>query len=933
VKQKLCFLGWDRSVAKLVAQRLSQGWTEGPLDLSDLLVIVPTQRSGRRLSAHLAAKAAERGTAVLSPTIWTPDLLLSSTGKGDTVAGRFEAVAVLAKLLERGAAASHPEVFGAATADPVPHFFISAAEKLVQLREALGENGLLVRDVAEKLGGVDSGERWLALAEIEAMLLALLEQLHVEDRTLARLRAATAPEMPAGTRRVVVAAVADPAPLALCALAVLSDSVPVDVYVHAPEELRALFDEWGRPIPAEWKRRTIDVPEPIIRLVGKPSDQAREVVSLCAELGLPPRDLALGVPDPEVLPYLERIPHLNAHDPAGAPLSSHPLARVLFLFADLCVEPTFSRFALLVRQNAVLDLLALNIEGFDAAAFLAKLDEVQNEHLPEDMRRLAQCAGSGHVRQACELVGGLCEAFQEKPPAQAIPDFLERLYAGRTLDTGKRNDRDFIAAARALREVVARFDADVFRRCELQRADMLMLIRKAVSSARYYPEREAFGIEAQGWLELPWEDAPHLVITGMNDGAVPEALVSDIFLPDSARTRVGLRDNDARFGRDVYLLAAILASRKGRGSVHLVVGKTSGAGDPVRPSRLLFLCPDNELALRTRVLFGDPRSAIHPVPRTPVWKLEPPPWTLPSRLGVTALAAYLACPFRFYLSHVLGMGPADDRKTELDALDFGAACHHALEGLASEEAADVTDEARLAALLVDRVRRYFTDRFGRRLPATLLIQLDTATSRLAAAARVEAGQRMLGWRTVAVEKRIESGAGQLIVETPGGSIESPITITGRVDRIDVHRDGRVRILDYKTSDKARSPEQDHVDRCKGEAREYALITRGAKPRCFVGLQLPLYRLLLKDEWPGRVECGYFNLPKATGEADIVTWGGMDDGMVEAAKRCTEGILSDIVNGRFWPPSRSVREDDFDRLFFAPVEDSVDPKHLLTRGPA
>ncbi len=38
---------------------------------------------------------------------------------------------------------------------------------------------------------------------------------------------------------------------------------------------------------------------------------------------------------------------------------------------------------------------------------------------------------------------------------------------------------------------------------------------------------------------------------------------------------------------------------------------------------------------------------------------------------VTGLRAWLACPFRFYLTHVLKMEPIDSMKSELDARDFG----------------------------------------------------------------------------------------------------------------------------------------------------------------------------------------------------------------------------------------------------------------------
>ena len=113
-----------------------------------------------------------------------------------------------------------------------------------------------------------------------------------------------------------------------------------------------------------------------------------------------------------------------------------------------------------------------------------------------------------------------------------------------------------------------------------------------------YSERKAGAIDLQGWLELPWEDAPHLVVTGMNDGFVPEVAQGHAYLPDSARRLLGLRHNDDRHARDAYLFSSLLACRRDYGRLDLVFGRLSATEEPLRPSRLLFACPPAELAER-----------------------------------------------------------------------------------------------------------------------------------------------------------------------------------------------------------------------------------------------------------------------------------------------------------------------------------------------
>ncbi|MEJ1972991.1 MAG: hypothetical protein WDM96_11190 [Lacunisphaera sp.] len=122
----------------------------------------------------------------------------------------------------------------------------------------------------------------------------------------------------------------------------------------------------------------------------------------------------------------------------------------------------------------------------------------------------------------------------------------------------------------------------------------------ACASIRVRRERSTC---SAGW-SCCGEDAPHLVVAGLNDGRVPEAVTGDAFLPEALRVRLGLKTNEARFARDAYQLAALAASRPaGAGRLDLLVGKVSAAGDPLRPSRLLLLCADAELPKRVAALF------------------------------------------------------------------------------------------------------------------------------------------------------------------------------------------------------------------------------------------------------------------------------------------------------------------------------------------
>ena len=86
-------------------------------------------------------------------------------------------------------------------------------------------------------------------------------------------------------------------------------------------------------------------------------------------------------------------------------------------------------------------------------------------------------------------------------------------------------------------------------------------------------------------------------------------------------------------------------------------------------------------------------------------------------------------------------------------------------------------------------------------------------------------------------------------------------------------------------------------------------------RRWIDLQLPLYALLYGNS-PNLDACvrlAYFNLPKAVSETGIYVWEDFDADMMGPAMRCAEGVLNDIGDAVFWPPSERVPYDDYDRL--------------------
>ncbi len=936
------FLPWERPLLPQVVEWLAHDWTGGgPLELSRLLVIVPTRQSGRRLREALAGHAAERGQAVFPPRVILPEELAAPAEDGPPAATRLASRLAWAGVLRELALDEFRAVF---PVDPPARNFAWAArlaKQFLHLQSALAENGLRIGDVVARAGAeFPEADRWKELAELEARTDAALAARGWRDGQAAKISGAENPAPPVGIEHIVVLATPDPLPMALEVLARLASTRPVDILIFGGREDSAAFDGWGRPLEEAWARRALALRdfERHVHLCADPAEQAERIVECVKRYRAPEGALAIGLADAEVAPALEhglREAGLAPFNPEGRPRRRDGFYALLAALAALAREPDFAAVATLARCPDFLIWLAARPggENFSPAGMLAELDEVHARHLPASL-----AAAQTHAQRFPGAQALLAAAADLRAtltagafPANAAAA-LGMLFGRRSL----ASESELAESAEAWMEILREAAGAVEKFPGLTTAEWWELALEVFAEDQRTDDKPAGAVELLGWLELLWEDAPHLVVAGVNDGRVPEAVVGDAFLPEALRMRLGLKSNAARFARDAYLLAALAASRGSgagvspenlrrdaaatSGRIDLLVGKVSAAGDPLRPSRLLLACADAELPRRVEFLFRETEAARASPPWQRAWQLAPRTDAKIARLSVTSFADYLECPFRFYLRHGLGMEPVDPEKTELDAMDFGTLVHAALEHAGNEPALrDCVDAAELRTGLLGAFERAARARFGAELTLPLVIQFESARQRLARAADVLAEQRAAGWVVERVEWKF-----------PEHHAIGGLALRGKIDRVERHVEtGAVRVLDFKTSDRPVRPRDAHcrrAARADERAPEFARFEIGGEAFVWIDLQLPLYLDAVAAEFGADVTCGYFNLPKAVGETAVLEWEDFSGEWRAAARRCAEGVAAAVAARIFWPPAEIDPRHEDERLaglFHHGTAESVD----------
>jgi len=475
-------------------------------------------------------------------------------------------------------------------------------------------------------------------------------------------------------------------------------------------------------------------------------------------------------------------------------------------------------------------------------------------------------------------------------------------------------------------------------------------------------KRNRNAVQVIGVRELPHLSIPYVFLAGLVEGVMPRLTTRLPFTTDLETRRLGTRSKaDVLREERYYFIAALLAARErvylsypsaDGGSpvirsgfvdaVRETISTGSWGGSDFPSSRIAAarkagallargevanpvtgLPPGQTIhdAVRRLIIENECRKGAYDSPYDGLLTREPAiTAALAERYGdtavfsPTALEMYAACPFRFYLSRVLGLEPLPAVDLDLTALERGSLLHKIAfrfyAGWRGDGKGAVTETSYPAALQqILAIGREETGRFPFDSPAWLVEKEHLAGSPHVGRGLLERflTHEMETAFSTFVPHAFELSFGLPVAagtcdpaSTPdavaiplNGTDGEVVRIRGRIDRIDRLPDGRFLIADYKTG--SSHPSLRDIE--AGKAFQLPLYLRAVETLTAMQGVAGCYYTLRRGEiwnkpvfWDASLKEQFkpFSVSSRSGVADVRA---LVDASLAHVSRCLEGIRS------------------------------------------
>lgn len=359
----------------------------------------------------------------------------------------------------------------------------------------------------------------------------------------------------------------------------------------------------------------------------------------------------------------------------------------------------------------------------------------------------------------------------------------------------------------------------------VEKSTFLRLMKKLLSATQVpFHGEPVKGLQVMGVLETRTLDFKNLIILSANEGFMPATNHDDTFIPQFLRKHFGLSTVEHQDSVYAYYFYRLLQRAE---NITLVYNTDKTQLGKAEISRfLLQLIVDGRFDIRRLSM----SSAIKPLQpeRLEVVKTESLMQKIElrynariaqetARLSPSAINTYIDCSLKFYLQYIEGIRAKEDLSDELDSSLFGSIFHRAAELLYREitgwkkhtlASPFLISKERLDpylaknSLLLDRlIVRAFEEEFFKKKG----VDIKQYNGKQLINFRVI---RHMMRRLIAYDRRqapFYIRALEYSISVPFALPDTDITlkIGGIIDRLD-EKEGKIRVLDYKTSGKAKT---------------------------------------------------------------------------------------------------------------------------------
>ena len=362
-------------------------------------------------------------------------------------------------------------------------------------------------------------------------------------------------------------------------------------------------------------------------------------------------------------------------------------------------------------------------------------------------------------------------------------------------------------------------------------SEWLFLLKRTLLHVRFQvPPDDEGGVQLLGMEESVGQLWREIFVGGLVDGKFPQRLPQNIFLPEAVLEPLGVTALETARRAAAYHFYRLLLSAprvtllwpENVGDKPVVPSPFLKELEPLRQAKVLNrgMRKEDTRAVQFDLTIAGSRSVpelakaaahagslagLEPVLQadlpgmaglrsacavTAAAASAPFPGRDISTFRVTELDAYLACPYDYYVTRVLGVAPLEEVSEEISPLDRGIAVHAVLSGFYRTWDRPVTpadrDDCRklIARLAEAEFRGPDTFRNRRERMLFLMVMAERFLDS-------EEDVWRQGLRPAYLEQEITSFP---LVLSDGTAVE----LHGTIDRIDVDRDGNFIIVDYKT---------------------------------------------------------------------------------------------------------------------------------------